>query len=377
MWAGLPRSVQVLIVARAVNRLGAFTLPFLTPLLTQRLHVSIAGAGLMLAGFGAATIPSRLFGGRLTDRLGVRATIVVGLGGTAAAQLGLAAARSPAQAAIAVVVLGLAFEIYEPAGQSMIADVVPAGRRPEAYGLLTAAMAAAGVGAGLLAASVAGFGLGWLFVIDAGTGLACAVVVVLALPAGLPAARREQSRGVDARLVAMLVAGTVFAIVYLQTTVALPLTLAARGQPAARLGLLLTASALTIVLGRPLLRIRARDDFSAMAVGYLILSIGLLALGFSSSLLAFIAAMVTCAIGDLLLLGRAYSVVVSLAPPGARGRYLAVYGVSWGIAAVVAPIVGTETFAYAGQLTLWTGCATAALALAAAQPWLRRMAGVP
>lgn len=370
----MPRAVRVLIAARAVNRLGAFTLPFLTLLLTRRLHASVGEAGLLMAGFGAATIPSRLFGGRLADRLGVRATIVLGLGGTAAAQLGLAASRSLTQAAIAVLALGLAFEVYEPASQSMIADAVPAERRPEAYGLLSAAMAAAGVGAGLLATLIAGLDLRWLFVVDAGTGLACAVVVVFALPGGPVAAGRGSGRGFDARLGVLLATGTVFAIVYLQTTVALPLTLTGRGQPVARLGLLLTVSALTVVLGRPLLRIRVRDDFRAMAIGYLILAIGLLALGLSTSLPGFLIAMVISAVGDLLLLGRAYSVVAALAPPGARGRYLAIYGVSWGVAAVVAPLLGTETFVYAGPLALWSGCAVACLTLAALQPLVRRLA---
>ena len=40
-------------------------------------------AGLVGAAFGLATIPSRLLGGRLSDRLGRRSTIVLGLSGCA------------------------------------------------------------------------------------------------------------------------------------------------------------------------------------------------------------------------------------------------------------------------------------------------------
>jgi hypothetical protein len=45
---GLPRVVRVLVVARAVNRLGAFTLPFLALLLTQEHGWSTAAASAML-----------------------------------------------------------------------------------------------------------------------------------------------------------------------------------------------------------------------------------------------------------------------------------------------------------------------------------------
>ena len=80
-------------------------------------------------------------------------------------------------AAAAVVALGLAFEIYEPASQAMVADATDDAQRPVAFGLLAAAMAVAGMAAGLLAALLVGVGLRWLFVVDAATCLACAALV--------------------------------------------------------------------------------------------------------------------------------------------------------------------------------------------------------
>src|SRR6476620_2590747 len=141
----LPRAVWLLVAARAVHRLGAFSLPFLTVTLVQTFHAPLRVAGLVMAAFGLATIPSRLLGGRLADRLGARATITLGLAGCAVAQLGIAAAHTLPQADGAAVALGLA------------------------HGDLR-----------------------WLFVVDAATCLGCAVVVALALPRtprrGAPAA---------------------------------------------------------------------------------------------------------------------------------------------------------------------------------------------
>ena len=99
----------------------------------------------LLAAFGVATIASRLLGGWLCDRWSARATMVTGLVATAVAQLAVAAATTIGQATLAVVALGLAFEIYEPPSQALVADLTPPEQRPAAYGLLGGALAAAGM----------------------------------------------------------------------------------------------------------------------------------------------------------------------------------------------------------------------------------------
>jgi len=378
---GLSRTVWILVAARAVNELGAFTLPFLAFTLVQELDATVSQAGYLLAVFGLATIPSRLFGGRLADRIGGKGTIMIGLVGTAVAQLCVAGSQSLAQVTIAVVLLGLMFEVYEPPSQSMIADVTPPGQRPVAYGLLAAAMAAAGMGTGLLAALLASVNLRWLFVADAATCALCAVVVAVLLPttthrpltddAG-PAPLRAWA---DRRLLAMLAVGTVFAVVYLQITIALPLTLAGRGYGASTLGLLLTLAAATMVLGQLLLA-RTRlmgslDDFTAMTIGFVLLAGGLLAYGFAINMPGFLAATIIWSIGDLILLGRAYTIVAAIAPEAARGRYLAIYGTGWGLGGIAAPLAGTQLLAHGGPRLTWSCIAALCLILAAAQPAMR------
>ena len=78
-------------------------------------------------------------------------------------------------------------------------------------------------------------------------------------------------------------------------------------------------------------------------------------------------------LGDLVLLGRAYAVVADLVPAGRRGGYLAAYGTSWGVAAVLAPLAGTGLLASGGPTLLWSVLALLCLGLAAAQPAVRRV----
>jgi MFS family permease len=103
----------------------------------------------------------------------------------------------------------------------------------------------------------------------------------------------------------------------------------------AALGLLLAVSALTVIVAQPLLR--TVGPTASMVAGYLLLGAGLAAYAVTSTLPAFLFATVVWSTGDVLLLGRMTALVADLAPPDRRGRYLSVYGVSWGVAGVMAP----------------------------------------
>jgi MFS family permease len=388
--ASLPRQVRILAAARAVNQLGAFSLAFLTVMMCRVLGTSLATAGAVSALFGLATIPSRLLGGRLADRLGRRRTILVGLTGCAAAQLGIAAAPDLAAAAVCSVLLGLAFELYEPPSQAMIADATGPGQRARAYSLLTTALAVGNMGAGLIADTVGQSGLRWLFVVDAASCLACALIVRLALPgAGRgetsepkphgpgdhPAVRPAAAPWRDPALLAMTTAGTMFALVYMLILVGLPLSLSARGLNPASAGLIMAMATLTLVTARPALRIPllARlSDQVACGAGFALMAAGLAGYAAAHSLAGLLAPTAIWSAGNLLLSGRAFAVVTALAPPGAAARYLAVYGLSWGIATVAAPVLATQVIRALGPAALWSGCAALCAVLSCGQPALLR-----
>jgi MFS family permease len=386
------RPIRLLLAARAVNQLGAFSLAFLTVLLCRGFGATYATAGAISAAFGLATIVSRLLGGRLADRLGRRRTIVLGMIGCAAAQLGIAAAPDLAVAAACAVLLGLAFELYEPPSQALIADGTAPGDRAAAFGLLTTALAVGNMAAGLIAAAVGRSSLRWLFVFDAATCLGCALIVCVGLPAdrsaGGPAAgRREGDRRAsppgrgfcpwrDPALLAMTATGTVFALLYMTILIALPLSLTADGLRPASAGLVMTAATLTLLLARPVLRTTALAHLSgpvSCALGFLLMGLGLAGYAMAHSLAALMAPTAAWSVGNLLLTGRALAVISDLAPPGARARYLAVYGLRWGVATLAAPLLVTQIIGSFGPTALWGASAGLCFLMAAVEPWLMRV----
>jgi MFS family permease len=406
----LPWSVRLLVVARAVNQLGAFSLAFLTVLLCRDFGASLGLAGAVSGLFGLATIPGRLAGGRLAGKLGRRRTMLTGLVGCAAAQLGIALAPSLAVAAGCALLLGLAFELYEPPSQAIIADAAAPQDHARAYALLIAALAAGNTGGGLMAAAVGRWGLRWLFVIDAATCLACALIVRIALPADRacrkPSAERPSRRPRrcrppasgpppsgpppsgpppsgpppwrDQSLLAMTGAGTVFALIYMLMLVSLPLSLSARGLSPASAGLILAVSALAQALAQPLMRTRwlaAISNPAAFAVGYALMGLGLAGYAVAGSLPALVAPTVAWSLGYLLLISRALAAVAALAPAGAAATYLAVYGLSWGVATTAAPVLGTQLIGSLGPAALWVSASALCLVMAAVHPWLLWRAG--
>jgi MFS family permease len=382
----LPRCIRLLIAARAINQFGAFSLAFLTVLLNRELGASLGAAGAVSAAFGLATIPSRLLGGRLADRLGRRRTILIGLVGCAAAQIGIAASPDLAAATASAILLGLAFELYEPPSQATIADAVAPADRTAAYSLLTTALAAGNLGAGLVADVVGRSNLRWLFVADAATCLACALVIRLALPGEGPSgevAEPEHSPAPavspapnlspwrDKALLLMTAAGTVYALIYMLMLVSLPLSLSAKGINPASAGLVMAAATLTLVASRPLLRVGPLAELAtgpALAAGYVLMAVGLGGYAVAHTLPALLVPTVVFSLGNQLLMSRPFALVSELAPAGATARYLAVYGLSWGFATVAAPIVGAWLIGSFGPDTLWSAMAIACLAMTVAAP---------
>ena len=60
-------------------------------------------------------------------------------------------------------------------------------------------------------------------------------------------------------------------------------------------------------------------------------------------------------VGEVAQAGQLGALVAALAPPQLRGRYMGVFGMSFGLAAFLAPGIGTQVLEHAGEGALWGG----------------------
>jgi MFS family permease len=146
--SGLPRGAWTLVGCGAVSGVGSgLTLPFLLVYLHQVRGLAVAEAGLALATVALAGLAGNPTGGSLADRIGPRATLLVGLAFAAGGSACLAFVTEAWQAFAAVATLGFGLAVVWPARNALVAMVVPVERRGRVYGLEHAATNA-GLGTG-------------------------------------------------------------------------------------------------------------------------------------------------------------------------------------------------------------------------------------
>src|SRR6476646_8170588 len=343
----LPRSYWVLWTGTLVNRAGTFVEPFAVLYLTTQRGFSPTQAGVALTFYGVGAAVSHLLGGWAADRIGRRTTLVSGLVAAAASLLLLGAARSLGTVCVAALLVGVAGDLYRPASSALVADLVSPTDRPRAYALLFWAVNLGFSFAAVTAGLLAGISYTLLFVGDALTCLAFAGVIAVGIrrdPPRPPPADPEAPGGFRTALrdplVLSLVALTVLsACVYFQNSVTLPLAVTGDGFSPAVYGSVMAVNGVLIVLLQPLAirLLRGYDRAHLLGIGSALIGLGFFLTTYAATPVAYGATVVVWTIGEIVTAGLSASLVADLAPPEARGRYQAVWGTSFGVAALVAP----------------------------------------
>jgi MFS family permease len=369
---GLPRPFWILLIGTLVNRLGGSVFPFLAVYLTRERGFSAELAGVVVGLYAGGGMIAGPIGGALADRIGRRATLLVGTTMAAVCMISLGMARAPGVVIGFAPLLGFFTDLCRPALQAAITDVVPAGDRARAYGMMYWAINLGFAAAAVLAGTIAEKSFALLFAIDAGTTLAFGLIVLVAVPetrpAGTPAVR--QTAGLiapfrDRTFMTMLAIQLPVLLVFQQFSVTLPMHMRAHGIGTGAMGWLFALNGIVIVLVQPV-ALRMVKRFAHVAV--LAWAAVLTGAGFGAAALAggapvpvYAAGIAVFTLGEIGFASAAPAVVAELAPIDRRGAYHGAYQLAWGIAGVTAPGLGSIVLANFGGSALWLGCLVAGL----------------
>jgi MFS family permease len=370
---GLPRAFWLLWLGTIINRVGSFVVPFLALYLTHERKLPVEEAGAIVAVFGAGTLFGGPMGGYFADRIGRKKTLVVAMISGAAAMLNLGFARTPLHIAAAALVLGLLCDTHRPALMAMIADVVPPEGRTKAFGLLYWAANLGFSIAPVVAGLASGGGFVWLFVGDAATTVACAILIGTFV-AETGARRTETSAPLDyvapyrdVPFVALLVSLFLCALIFHQGFVSLPIDMGAHGVSPRAFGILIAMNGVMIITIQPLLLgaiARARRE-RAVAFGVLLTGFGFAANAFVHAPLPYVAAIAVWTFGEIVMTPVVPVIISDRAPPSLRGSYQGAQQMAFGASMLCAPILGTFTIAHFGANVLWAACAVVGIVSAA------------
>ena len=370
-----PRDFWILVVITFIDRIGgAMLYPFFALYLTRKFSVGMTEVGVLFAVFSLSGFISSTLGGALTDRLASSWTRSPGGSGLASSFSAVAMGVVNSFEAFFVLALtvGILSDVAGPAHNAMVADLLPVRQRAQGYGIIRVAFNLSvtigpAVGGFLAARSYLS-----LFIADAVISLITALLVWRYLPETKPQARpdapEESMAGTfvgyfrvlqDVPFLLFLGASFLMTIVYINMNTTLGVYLVdTHGIAESGYGYILSLNAAMVVLFQFGItrRIEKRPPLLMMAVGTALYAIGFAMYGFVTTYILFMLAMVVITIGEMVVAPVGQALVARFAPEEMRGRYMAVFGYTWGISFALGPYLAGQVMDNYDPRFLWYAC---------------------
>jgi len=365
-----PRAFWVLMIITFIDQLGnALIFPFFALYISKKFNTSLTEVGLLFAFFTISGFIGSTVGGAITDRMGRKGILIFSLIASALSNLAMGLSPSLYFCYGLALVTGIFTATGGPAGQAMIADLLPEEKRAGGFGILrigfNVAVALGPAIGGLLATR----SYLTLFIIDSVISTICAGLVYRFLKETKPESKTSgqvESFGStfagylivlkDKAYMLFLAAGFLSWLTYQNMTTTLGVFLRdVKGLPESGYGLIISMNAVMVILFQfPITRrIEKFKPMLMMAAGTALYAVGYLMYGFVSTFLLFATAMVVITIGEMIVAPVGQALSTSFAPEQMRGRYLAVQGHTIGLAYGIGPLLAGRIFDSGSPNWLW------------------------
>lgn len=381
-----PRRFWIIVLTFFIDSIGGTLLfPFFSLYITDRFNVGMTEAGMVLAMFSIFGIIGNMIGGALTDRFGRRKLILFGLIFSALSTLTLGFVNSLAVLFPLAAFIGLLSDIAGPAHQAMMADILDEKQRQEGFGLMRVIRNLAWIIGPSIGGFLASRSFMLLFIIDAIVSCVVAALFYFLMPETKPQHHEADNPqphesllqtiagyGVvlkDFAFMAFVVAAILMGAVYQQMYNSLSVYLRDNHSIDPQgYGFLMTTSAITVILFQFWVsrNIKHRPPFLIMAAGTLFYMLGFSMFGFVTAYWLFMSAIVVITIGEMLIMPTSQTLAANFAPEAMRGRYMAIFGLTWLLPSTFAPMLAGLILDNLNPNLLWyiggVLCAVAAVA---------------
>ena len=351
-----PQPFWVLSLATFIDRVGgAIIFPYFALYVTSNFNVGLTKVGQLFAIFAITSLIGSILGGALTDKFGRRILLILGLILSASSSLLMGFVNDINIFFTVGAFAGLFFNIGGPAQMAMVADLLPDEQRVEGYGILRvitnlAVTVGPAIGGFIAMRSYLG-----LFIIDAVMSFITACVVLIFIAETKPELENEEvSKSVSSTIIgylvvfkdkifiAFLLVSMLSVTVYMQMESTLPVYMRdVHGYPPQSYGYLLSLNAAMVVLFQFFItrKVSNKPPMIILSIGAVFYMIGFSLFGFVNLYVFFMLAMAILTIGEMVINPIAQSLVSRFAPEEMRGRYMAVFELTFIIPSAIGPLL--------------------------------------
>ena len=396
--AGYPRQYWVLFWGLLINSIGGgLWWPFLTIYMRERLAVPLTTITLLFTLNAVAGLAAMSIAGPAVDRFGRRFAMIIGLVASGSILLAMSVAQTLQVWALLMLVQGLFNPFYRVGSDAMVADLIPPARRAGAYALLRM-INNLGIAIGpAIGGFVIGVSYGLAFYIAAAANLLFVTLIVFFVRETLPSRtaspahgsgadggaqvgvpQREGGYGPVLRDRPFVALCGVFVLATMPAAIMMMLLAVYAkenfGVPESQYGFIMATNAAMVVLFQYAVtrRSQAYPPLQVLALGAFFYAIGAGSVALGGGFWGFWLSMVILTIGELLIAPTGTAVAANLAPPDMRGRYMGLYGITWGVAFGIGPVIAGSINDNVAPRAMWLFALAAGLAAAAGFLLLRK-----
>jgi len=384
-----PKQFWVIVGSNFIDHVGgALIFPFFALYITKKFQVGMTEVGLLFALFSVTDMIGNMIGGALTDYLGRKTMIIMGLIISALTSLGMGLVQQLEWFYVMGAISGLFATAAGPAHEAMLIDILPEKKRSEGFGVMRVAMNLSVAIGPAIGGFIAAYSYLILFIADTVTSLITALIVYLVVEESMPEEKEAKvKRGFketfigygdvlrDRKFILFVIISTIATIVYSQMYSTLSVFLRdVHGVPESGYGWLMTLNAGMVVLFQFMItrRISKHPPMLILALGSLFYVVGFGMYGFVDVYLLFMLAMVVITVGEMVIIPVARAYVGDAAPEDMRGRYSGVMNFSWMIPWMIGPLLAGLIMDNGDPRWVWYGSAILGMISALGFLWLRK-----
>lgn len=367
-FSDLSRETWLLSLVMLVNRAGTMVIPFMSMYVTQRMHRSIADAGLIITLFGAGAVLGSYASGYFIDKVSFRAVqIFTSIAGGILFLL-MGQISNFTLLCVMTVVLSFVAEAFRPANGAAIATYSTPQNLTRSYSLNRLAMNLGWALGSSLGGILAAINYQLLFWTEGLVYILVGILIFVLLPPAKktetavktpPPATVKQSPWKDAFLFRFLVLVAVYCIFLHLLFRLVPVYWKEHlhiGETA--IGMLLGLNGIIIALFEMVLVKYWENRKSNMY--YIVSGVIATALGYAflvmpgmSPMVMAVGAVLFITLGEMLALPFINTVIMSRANEHNRGKYAAAFALSFSVAQIIGPAGGALITEQFGYLVLW------------------------